>query len=1020
MLARGVRNVIYNYTDAQRKVREATSNDAWGPSPALMHEIADLTHNVVAYAEIMPIVWKRLNDHGKNWRHVYKSLVLLDYLIKYGNERVNQQCKENIFAIQTLKDFQYIEDNKDQGFNVREKAKQLVSLLKDDERLKNERRKAQEGRNNYYQQAMGMDSNGAITYGRQTAPVRRNSTNDITQANSDYPSNNNYMSNTNTVRSSSFNDGINTHTKKEFVQPTNQEEEQLQMQIALAESQREAEEEERRRRNDDLRLKMALERSVSENSTDANQAQSFDMSNPSQLDPSLFTQRPMDHTTWNDANPASDFGWNTKPTNNSGFSSYDTSSRTNDPWSSEPATALASSTLDPWQLPNLKSSAWQGNTIGLNSQNNSLPRTSTSPLLITNNTAATTTNNNPWDSLTNDSHTITASSDDPWGLSTGDPRNNSHTTNISPSQNDQRHTTKQADNELNEFFGVTDNYSKTVSSSAFSTTTTSTNPWNMPLLSTNLPPQTTSPIQNSFSSSDLSKNMLYPTIPSKPNQTSQSPFPANSSAAASRKTPESFLGDKFIGLVNLDKLVTEPKTTNPFGANPRAPNPFAQTVKPPTLEQLSSVTNTSGFSQPPTLPPPLIPLSSSLAPTPPPDNDDCWNHLKTYLRRYRNALNLLNEACSKWKIIHHETPLLFILQLGDIIDGISFKNGKSDQDLKTILEPFNQLKSEIHCQIYHHWGNHDFYNFKREILHSLPLCSFDTKQIYPAHYGTFEVCKHLRIISLDTYETSGLGVDKTSTVYQQAVDMLKKHNSNDNLNEPGNLRGHQKRFVLFNGGVSDKQLEWLNRQLAEAVENNEKIIITGENQRHNPIHPSACNNMCLLWNYKEVLDILWQYDCVIAVICGHDHDGGYFRDRKNIHHLTFSAIVETNPNTNAFATVHVYPDCLLIQGVGRISTYQIDCQEKERKTMRLYNRAVLIHRRIIYQPWKDQGISMLKYATEHIPHIVFGVPLAVFCMAVYGFKSVYKANKYQYNVYKRRCMVRRPEDVPLEYRPFCS
>jgi hypothetical protein len=54
MLARGVRNVIYNYTDAQRKVRSATSNDAWGPPPALMHEIADLTDNPVAYAEIMP------------------------------------------------------------------------------------------------------------------------------------------------------------------------------------------------------------------------------------------------------------------------------------------------------------------------------------------------------------------------------------------------------------------------------------------------------------------------------------------------------------------------------------------------------------------------------------------------------------------------------------------------------------------------------------------------------------------------------------------------------------------------------------------------------------------------------------------------------------------------------------------------------------------------------------------------------------------------------------------------------
>ena len=68
-----------------------------------MAEIADLTYNVVAFTEIMQMLWKRLNDHGKNWRHVYKALVLLEYLIKTGSEKVAQQCKENIFAIQTLK-----------------------------------------------------------------------------------------------------------------------------------------------------------------------------------------------------------------------------------------------------------------------------------------------------------------------------------------------------------------------------------------------------------------------------------------------------------------------------------------------------------------------------------------------------------------------------------------------------------------------------------------------------------------------------------------------------------------------------------------------------------------------------------------------------------------------------------------------------------------------------------------------------------------------------------------------------
>lgn len=60
------------------KVREATSNDPWGPSSSLMSEIADLTYNVVAFSEIMSMVWKRLNDHGKNWRHVYKVGTFID------------------------------------------------------------------------------------------------------------------------------------------------------------------------------------------------------------------------------------------------------------------------------------------------------------------------------------------------------------------------------------------------------------------------------------------------------------------------------------------------------------------------------------------------------------------------------------------------------------------------------------------------------------------------------------------------------------------------------------------------------------------------------------------------------------------------------------------------------------------------------------------------------------------------------------------------------------------------------
>jgi len=38
--------------------------------------------------------------------------------------------------------------------------------------------------------------------------------------------------------------------------------------------------------------------------------------------------------------------------------------------------------------------------------------------------------------------------------------------------------------------------------------------------------------------------------------------------------------------------------------------------------------------------------------------------------------------------------------------------------------------------------------------------------------------------------------------------------------------------------------------------------------------------------------------------------------------------VECQPDTNAFATVHVYQEYVSIEGVGRIENYQIEMKKK--------------------------------------------------------------------------------------------
>ncbi|KAK9473724.1 uncharacterized protein V1510DRAFT_413712 [Dipodascopsis tothii] len=139
-LVRSIKNVTNGYTSSQVKVRNATSNDPWGPSGTDMNEIALMTFDNSTLFEIMEMIDKRLNDKGKNWRHVMKALMLLDYCIHAGSENVVLWSKDNIYIVKTLREFQYIdEEGRDQGANVRSKAKDLTALLQDDERLRAER-----------------------------------------------------------------------------------------------------------------------------------------------------------------------------------------------------------------------------------------------------------------------------------------------------------------------------------------------------------------------------------------------------------------------------------------------------------------------------------------------------------------------------------------------------------------------------------------------------------------------------------------------------------------------------------------------------------------------------------------------------------------------------------------------------------------------------------------------------------------------------------------------------------------
>lgn len=97
------------------------------------------------------MIYRRFTEKSaEEWRQIYKALQLLEFLIKHGSERVIDDARGHITLLKMLRQFHFIDQNgKDQGINVRNRAKELAELLGDVERIRSERKKARATKNKY-------------------------------------------------------------------------------------------------------------------------------------------------------------------------------------------------------------------------------------------------------------------------------------------------------------------------------------------------------------------------------------------------------------------------------------------------------------------------------------------------------------------------------------------------------------------------------------------------------------------------------------------------------------------------------------------------------------------------------------------------------------------------------------------------------------------------------------------------------------------------------------------------------
>ncbi|MND00940.1 ENTH domain protein [compost metagenome] len=58
----------------------------------------------------MPLVWKRIGESNEYWRIIYKTLVLLRELVRFGSARVVDETRDHMYNLRSLEGFRFSED----------------------------------------------------------------------------------------------------------------------------------------------------------------------------------------------------------------------------------------------------------------------------------------------------------------------------------------------------------------------------------------------------------------------------------------------------------------------------------------------------------------------------------------------------------------------------------------------------------------------------------------------------------------------------------------------------------------------------------------------------------------------------------------------------------------------------------------------------------------------------------------------------------------------------------------------
>lgn len=232
----------------------------------------------------------------------------------------------------------------------------------------------------------------------------------------------------------------------------------------------------------------------------------------------------------------------------------------------------------------------------------------------------------------------------------------------------------------------------------------------------------------------------------------------------------------------------------------------------------------------------------------------------------------LRNCIEGWK----KKEVNLLLQLGDLIQGSEAHKQEEFLQVHSILKTFPGA-------IRHVIGNHCLALPREELLAALGL--------QRAFYSF--TLQEFRFIVLDGMDISVLRQPETPQERQILASFLASPELHD-----------------YCGAVGIKQKRWLQRELQVAEHSNEKVIIIC----HFPLLPETTDQKHgLLWNHREISELLLSSAAVKACLSGHYHYGAYAL-LNGIHFIVLPAFVNRTAHPRfACGTVELQSKQIVIQ-----------------------------------------------------------------------------------------------------------